>query len=694
MSTRREARRFCALAALRIVGFASVIGSIGGERVLRSAARVFAGVSLLAGVLFALPVGAASALSFTPCAKSPGFSCASLPVPLDRTGQVPGTISLAVARKQTGPAPSGDAVLALAGGPGQAALPFAEQFAKAMAPALGSRDLVTFDQRGTGASEPVRCAALSSEETAEEVAHLEEVEAFGVLIELCALQIGPARAAFTTEESVADIESIRQALGYAKLVLYGTSYGTKVALRYAERYPQHVEALMLDSVVLANGPEPFDVPATRAIGPTLSELCLRRACAHITQTPARDLARLFARLNRRPMTAVVYDDSGHPHPERLYAPDLRVVLEDGDLNPALRALTPGAVRTALHGNAKPLLRLLNIATGFIPTTPKPPSPPEEFLTSALFLDTSCEETQFPWRRANPASARRKEALAALHALPKSAFYPFDSSVAWNFSLVPTCLRWPDASAPPPPPGVLPDVPTLILSGAQDLRTPTSNARQIAAQIPRSQLVVVPHTGHAVIGSDPSGCARAAVLAFFARDAVEPCAAGRDPFPPTPSPPDRLADVRRFPGIRGRAGLTVTAVLDTLFDLRQELVTASFARETPLPDGSRFGGLNGGWYTLSASGIRLVRLSVIPGVKLTGTFRLRSGKELTSSFSISGRAAAHGTLRISSKHLSGRLGGVRFHIARAKAKLARAWAGESVWPTASINLPFPRLARLH
>ena len=46
-----------------------------------------------------------------------------------------------------------------------------------------------------------------------------------------------------------DIEAIRQALGYEKLVLYGTSYGTKVALEYAERYPEHVEALVLDSVV-------------------------------------------------------------------------------------------------------------------------------------------------------------------------------------------------------------------------------------------------------------------------------------------------------------------------------------------------------------------------------------------------------------------------------------------------------------
>src|SRR5438876_919425 len=78
------------------------------------------------------------------------------------------------------------------------------------------------------------------------------------LVERCALQIGPARGAFTTAESVEDIEAVRHAAGYRKLVLYGTSYGTKVALQYAERYPQRVEALVLDSVVPPDGPEPFE----------------------------------------------------------------------------------------------------------------------------------------------------------------------------------------------------------------------------------------------------------------------------------------------------------------------------------------------------------------------------------------------------------------------------------------------------
>ena len=214
--------------------------------------------TLLPAALFACWSGASAAAgaSFTACANASAFQCTSVSVPLEHSGVLPGTISLSVERKQAGAAPSRDAVVALAGGPGQAALPLGEFIAQAIAPALSSRDLLVFDQRGTGASDPLSCPAL---------------EAFSAqpaskLFEQCASEIGPARGAFTTEESVQDIEALRQAGGYEKLVLYGTSYGTKVALEYAARYPQYVEALVLDSVVPAEGADPFEIPTFQAIG--------------------------------------------------------------------------------------------------------------------------------------------------------------------------------------------------------------------------------------------------------------------------------------------------------------------------------------------------------------------------------------------------------------------------------------------
>ena len=106
--------------------------------------------SLLAGALTAVEAPGADAFAFRSCPGSPGFSCASLPVPLDRGGAVPGTISLSLERRPADAGPSRRAVVALAGGPGQAALPLGEYAARALAPALGDRDLIVFDQRGTG----------------------------------------------------------------------------------------------------------------------------------------------------------------------------------------------------------------------------------------------------------------------------------------------------------------------------------------------------------------------------------------------------------------------------------------------------------------------------------------------------------------------------------------------------------------
>ena len=96
------------------------------------------GAPLLWGVLALAAAAPAAAMTFSPCtsASATDFSCATLSVPLERSGAEGGSLNLAVERLQSGPAPSKAAVVALAGGPGQAALPLAAAMAKTIAPAL------------------------------------------------------------------------------------------------------------------------------------------------------------------------------------------------------------------------------------------------------------------------------------------------------------------------------------------------------------------------------------------------------------------------------------------------------------------------------------------------------------------------------------------------------------------------------
>jgi len=638
---------------------------------------------------------AGAALSFVPCvgASAAGFTCTTVSVPVSRIGLAAGTLSLSLERKQAGPTQSKTAVVALAGGPGQAALPLGQFIAKALASALTTRDLLVFDQRGTGTSDPLSCSAFEKSST----------KPLYELYRECAFEIGPARGGYTTQESVEDIETIRQEMGYEKLVLYGTSYGTKVAEEYAERYPQYVESLVLDSVVPPEGSEPVHIASFQAITGVLQELCANGACAGITSNPVADIASLNARLRKRPLSGSVYDGSGHRHNAKLYEAGLFNILEAGDLNPALRALLPAAVHQALSNYPDPLLRLEALAEGLVPNLPHTHAVEESpELDEALNAATICEESPFPWSRSASAETRFNEALAYVHAQPAADFYPFSASTALEVSTILACVSWPDASMPNTQTGVLPNVPTLILSGAQDLRTPTSNAREVAAKIPDAQLLVVPYTGHSVVGSDFGDCASLAVTAFFSGGAaggqIQPCAASADPFAPTPLTPTKLAYVHSVPGLSGRPSLTLTAVLDTIVDLNRQVVGATLQADAQLPSGSSFGGLRGGYAELSTSKLALTRFTLIPGVELSGTFPVSKGQLQTTTLQITGSSAAHGIVRVGAgKQVTGALGGKRFNVNVAKVKLSRAGTGtganEAEWSSTPLAFALPKLSRL-
>src|SRR4029453_195133 len=99
----------------------------------------------------------------------------------------------------------------------------------------------TFDQRGIGGSGLVRCPTLAA-------IGVQTLRRGGAPAD-CADPLGPRRVFYTTRGSVEDLEAVRRAVHADRVILYGTSYGTKLALAYAAAYPQHVERLVLDSVV-------------------------------------------------------------------------------------------------------------------------------------------------------------------------------------------------------------------------------------------------------------------------------------------------------------------------------------------------------------------------------------------------------------------------------------------------------------
>jgi pimeloyl-ACP methyl ester carboxylesterase len=596
----------------------------------------------------ALPRAAQAAIVWGVCAESNNIACGHLTVPLDPSNPSAGAITLALRRHRAPIGEARDAVIALAGGPGQSAVPFLGQFDALLGPIVATRDLIAFDQRGTGFSHPLSCAAFEHARNGSPQA-----------VALCGNEIGETRGLYTTAQTVADIEAIRQAGGYEKLVLYGTSYGTKVAERYAQEHPTSVEALVLDSVVPPNGPEAFDRATFAAIPRVLRQLCSGASCKRITPNPVHDLSGLVRRIGSGAARGTAIDGFGHAETKRITSDDLVEILLAGDFNPILRSEFPAAARSAVAGDTAALARLIARAEGG--------GEEEESLGEAfdvpLYYSTICDETSFPWNPAANAVKRLREARAALSAIGASAFAPFTSANALALSDVPACAGWPRTpGGPEVNDAPLPDVPTLVLSGADDLRTPTSGALEVANAIPDANLLVAPNTGHSVLGADPTPCARNALKSFFEQRAVKQCKDRKPPsiFLPTPLPPRALGEVAPTHGNGGLPGRTLHATLLTLGDFSRQLLLALLENIGEALFGSgavRTGGLRAGWGGIVHGKVLLHDYSYVPGVTVSGTLSSKGG-----TLRIGGRAAARGTVHVNAHGLAGVLGGGRVHIA--------------------------------
>ncbi|SDC97104.1 alpha/beta hydrolase [Actinokineospora iranica] len=194
--------------------------------------------------------------------------CARLTVPLDYANPGGREITIGVLRRQAAKARLGALVLN-PGGPGGSGMSAAVSVAtKAKRTELADRfDIVGFDPRGVGASEPrVRCLTgpemdadrIDPPETTVADAEAENQD----FAAKCAERTGvDVLANIGTRDVVRDMDVLRSALGEEKLTYLGYSYGTRIGTAYAEAFPGNVRAMVLDGAV-----DPLEDPAQQAIG--------------------------------------------------------------------------------------------------------------------------------------------------------------------------------------------------------------------------------------------------------------------------------------------------------------------------------------------------------------------------------------------------------------------------------------------
>ena len=451
----------------------------------------------LVAAFAALPVPATARAAACPAA--PEGRCFSLTVPLDRSGAVPGTIRLRAA-KIASRRPRLPPVIGLTGGPGQAGVTYASTYDFVVP--MANRDLVMLDQRGTGASGLLRCPSLERDGPRFPT---------GGRGEACAQHLGVRRSFYTSADSAEDIEALRIRLGAPRIAFYALSYGTRVAVEYARRYPHRVERMVLDSPVAPDAPDSLAREVLGAVRRVLHTLC-STGCYGAEEHPVRDLRRLVARLRRAPIRHVLA-------PGRFVSvtvDDLARMLRGADLEPEFMRRIPEAVRAALVGNSLPLVRLR------LERRRQGNRDSIADVNPTITTVTQCEEATLAWDDAASPEQRRIQARAVLDATPDAIFDPFDRPTGLNLGLLRLCGRWPARErvvAPPPP---LPTtVPTLILSGDLDLRTPLENARRLADAL-HGRVVVEPGAGHFALYFGFDGCTRPAVKAFLADRPVPAC----------------------------------------------------------------------------------------------------------------------------------------------------------------------------
>lgn len=620
-------------------------------------------------VAFAAAPATAAPTDWQPCVYAAlAYDCATFTFPVDRSGAVPGETKVRAVRVAATEGPRMGTLFVIAGGPGQTSQAMVSLMTSYFEGA-NRYDIVGVDQRGSGSSEPLNCPRLETGGFKFDGGDPATDRPFTD----CSVSLGAQRAGYNTAEAVADLDAVRSELGVDTASFFGVSYGTKVALAYAQAHPSNTKALLIDSVLPTDKPGAFDTESIAASRGALRRICASGRCNGIGGSPVSNMAKLATRLERRPVTTFLVSPTGKVTEAKLDAIGLLDILFSADLNFFIYNQIPGMLTQSLKGDTTQLERLYAIVNGAfgasdtlagakriagsIPksTTTSATRKPGDRLagrdaeslaqfSNTMFFATTCADFNPPWTRSLDVSNRQLAIVAAANAIPESAFYPFSRTTVRDNSVSAYCRGWQQQPAAPAiAQWQLPDIPTLALNGDLDLRTPTSWAKRATAGDSKAQVVEIPNSGHSVIGTDVSGCALSLAKRFLIFGATNgKCDSAAPPIPIAPRPVASINRVRSLPGTcRGLRGAACTRakreLLAGYLGVRDTLDQALIGYMDVGP-----GLLGGIWemeYDLAEDlsvipvGLRMSGVGNVPGVYVSGTINFEAAPDIDDTIRI-------------------------------------------------------------
>jgi pimeloyl-ACP methyl ester carboxylesterase len=444
-------------------------------------------------------------VTWTPCGAP--AECGRIAVPLDYAHPRGPSITLALSRVKAADAKHRvGALLVNPGGPGGSGLDLplgllgqAHQEGGPLAAALDRFDLIGFDPRGVGASSSVNCidnpdAFYATDPTPdsqeEKRALIASIRAFA---RACLQRTGALLQHVGTVDAARDMDQIRRALGDTKISYLGFSYGTELGATYADLFPSHVRAAVLDGAVdmSLDGPGLIREQALameRAFHVFAANCAARPSCAFYSAgDPERAFDRLLHRLDVAP--EAVGARVANEGKARTVAGFALFVL------PSVRPLVELGLAQAAAGDGSILLNGFDLYAE---------RRPDGTYSNGIDATVAVNCLDYRW----PRGERGYDAIAARPLAAAPRFGP-----TFEREYLP-CAYWPFNGQDRPVPKADGAPPIVVVGSTGDPATPYEWAQAMARQLESGVLLTRVGEGHTALGV--SRCIDDALATYLSR----------------------------------------------------------------------------------------------------------------------------------------------------------------------------------
>jgi pimeloyl-ACP methyl ester carboxylesterase len=431
------------------------------------------------------------------------IDCGFVSVPEDRSQANSPSIKIGVAIvHSTNAQPAPDPIFFLNGGPGGALVAALPNMLPGFDPLLSTRDVIFFDQRGAGWSQPALVCPEIEELKIESLKRVLSAEESLAAYRACRDRLQSAGidiAAYNTTENAADVDDLRRALGYEQINLFGVSYGTMLAQVIVRDHADHIRSAVLDSAypiweyVMADAPASL----TRYFD-TVFTNCENDLVCRSAYPEARSVfAQLIDRVRHQPIVFTNTD----PVTQEVFTTTIDHAGLIGWLLYTTPRDVPGVIYDLRDGAVDPIVKTQR---AMLKEAHRPQWPLSEGMKTSVLC-------QLRLAQVAPQQIAESEARYVTAAWANAS----------NAALMALCAEWPTRSIDARDAAPLQtDVPLLVIGGEYDPGSPPRYAETMAAASTHGHAFIVPEAGHAaLISADP--CANGIVYSFLNDPLREP-----------------------------------------------------------------------------------------------------------------------------------------------------------------------------